>query len=69
MSETAINDYLTKQINVNKNIVCRNLHSERISLIKVKLAGYLSFAQSRTLYSCKRREIASGPVQKRVRDP
>jgi len=35
MSETAINDYLTKQITVNKNIVCRNLHAEPISLIKV----------------------------------
>ena len=36
MSETAINDYLTKQITVNKNIVCRSLASERVSLIILK---------------------------------
>jgi hypothetical protein len=35
MSETAINDYLTKQITVNRNIVCHNLHSDPILLIKV----------------------------------
>lgn len=36
MSETAINDYLTKQITVNKNIVCCSVPLERVSLIKLK---------------------------------